>query len=464
MILKKIPVRITGETCYFERHEEILDRYLMVHRFILREAQKEDGYNVRQCLHMFGVSKSGYYRWKKKQEEHETRQQAAQEEFEALAQIFKKIIKKLGFVPGKRTFHEHLWRDYGINISIKKCRKIMKRMSLEPNRPKKDAYKHRATHDHEAASPANLVNQEFYIGPRRIILTDITYLYYGVSRAPIYLCAFKDAYTKEILGCAVDTRMTVELVKSAYEQMKEQHGSELYKAETYIHSDQGSQYLSTTFKRMLEDDEFIQSVSGRGNSQDNAPMESFFGRMKTAILDLVALCKDATNAKKMITNYIDLYNHKMYQYNLAGLTPHEFYLYCTTGIYPLDTYYGVQATELRTINDLVNDRLEKARKKAEKARIANAKRREKQSAIGREPVAVLARDQRIIRSKLRQWEKQKETTDTQIKFLNNLLEKTKEAGRFFGNLVKEELERFRDLTIWKDYPELSYVFDMKGMF
>ena len=436
----------------------------MVHRFILQEAQKEDGYNVRQCLRIFGVSKTGYYRWKKNQEKFESRQQEEQKEFKDMAEKFKAIIRKLGFVPGKRTFREHLWRDYGINISVKKCRKIMKRMSLEPNRPKKDAYKHRATHDHEAASPANLVNQEFYIGPRRIILTDITYLYYGVYRAPIYLCAFKDAYTKEILGSAVDTRMTVDLVKSAYEQMMEQHGSELYKAETYIHSDQGSQYLSTTFKRMLEDDEFIQSVSGRGNSQDNAPMESFFGRMKTEILDVVALCKNATTARKMITNYIDLYNHEMYQYNLAGLTPHEFYLYCTTGIYPLDTYYGVKATELRPINDLVNDRVEAARKKAEKARIASAKRREKQAAANREPVAVIARDQRIIRTKLRQWETQKETADTEITFLNNLLEKTKEAGRFFGSLAKEELEKFKDLTIWKNYPELGYVFDMKGMF
>ena len=79
-------------------------------------------------------------------------------------------------------------------------------------------------------------------------------------------------------------------------------------------------------------------------------------------------------------------------------------------------------------------------------------------------MAVIARDQRIIRTKLRQWETQKETADTEITFLNNLLEKTKEAGRFFGSLAKEELEKFKDLTIWKNYPELGYVFDMKGMF
>ena len=73
-------------------------------------------------------------------------------------------------------------------------------MNLVANRSKKDAYKHQATHNHEYAAPLNVVKQDFYIGPRKIILTDITYLYYGPARTPVYLCAFKDAYTKEILG------------------------------------------------------------------------------------------------------------------------------------------------------------------------------------------------------------------------------------------------------------------------
>lgn len=151
----------------------------------------------------------------------------------------------------------------------------MKEMNLVANRPRKDAYKNQATHNHEYSSPKNAVKQNFSVGPRRVILTDITYLYYGPVRTPIYLCAFKDAYTKEILGHCVSSRMTVSLVKSAYDVMMENHGHELRGAACVIHSDQGSQYLSTTFQRLLSDDGFLQSVSDRGNSQDNAPMESF---------------------------------------------------------------------------------------------------------------------------------------------------------------------------------------------
>lgn len=87
---------------------------------------------------------------------------------------------------------------------------------------------------------------------------------------------FKDAYTTEILGCAVSSKMDVALIQEAFNNMMDDHKSEFPKdMEVYCHSDQGSQYLSTTFKQLLNENDFIQSMSRRGNSQDNAPMESF---------------------------------------------------------------------------------------------------------------------------------------------------------------------------------------------
>ena len=92
----------------------------------------------------------------------------------------------------------------------------------------------------------------------------------------------------EILGSAVSRTMDVALVKEAYDRMKREHGNELHEPGVLVHSDQGSQYLSTTFQQMLSDDGFLQSVSRRGNSQDNAPMESFFGRMNWTLLPFVS--------------------------------------------------------------------------------------------------------------------------------------------------------------------------------
>ena len=414
---------------------------------------------------MFGVSKSGYYSWKKRREDGEKRREEEKKELRQIMERFRAIIKKLGFVPGKRTFRTYMFRDYGFNISVKRCRRIMKMMNLVANMPKKDAYKGQATHNHRAAAPDNKVKQDFYIDPRKVILTDITYLYYGRYRSVLYLCAFRDAYTREILGAAIGTRMTVDLVTKAYDRMMDTHGKELKKdADVYIHSDQGSQYLSTTFKELLTDNGFVQSASRRGNSQDNAPMESFFGQMKCRIIDLVALCPDAETAIRLIEGYIDEYNYGIYQHSLAGLTPSEYYTYVTTGIYPCDNYFGVKATELMPIGELVAARLDEARKKQAKAKEQARAKREAAEQFVSAPTLVVSRDQERLRREKTKWSKSKELAEKQIAHIEEILEKTKEALKFMAAATKEVLEELKYPQNWKKYKALDYVYEMNELF
>lgn len=414
---------------------------------------------------MFGCSRSGYYAWLRRQSKPNPNKLEQQKEDNEIKECMRQICKKLGYVPGKRGFRTYLWRDHNKNVSIKRCRRLMREMNLIAKKSKKDAYKHQATHNHECDCPPNPVNQNFYLGVRQVALTDITYLYYGKSRTTFYLCVFKDAYTKEILGRAASTHMDVNLVKEAYHDMMKQHKDELKKnTKVYIHSDQGSQYLSTDFKQLLSDDGFIQSVSGRGNSQDNAPMESFFGRLKTAILDLVARCPDFETAQRLVYGYIDSYNNEQYQYNLAGLTPSEFYAYMTSGIYPCDSYYGVKATEMMTISELVYTRLELKKKQAEKKRKAYAEKNEERNHLHKSPVQIVARDQRLIRHEIHSWESQKELSENKIKHFKEIYEESKKAVHFLSLAPKDILEKLMDPQEWKKYPELHYVTLMKEMF
>lgn len=377
---------------------------------------------------------------------------------------FKEIVKKLCFVPGKRTFHTHMWRDYGMKVSIKRCGKIMKKMHLVANQPKKDAYKGQATHFHEGCAKYNFVAQDFKIGPRKVILTDITYLYYGRSRTVCYLCAFKDAFTNEMLGYDVSSTMDVSLVKAAYEMMMKHHKSEIKTKECYIHSDQGSQYLSTEFQRILNDDEFIQSMSARGNSQDNAPMESFFGRMKTEIIDIIALCPDLGTVKRLINGYMNTYNNKRYQYALAGLTPVEYYQYVMTGIYPLDNYFGVKSTELLTVSELVGQRQKIAREKAKKRRAIGQKKREERAKLSKSALSIISRDQKKLKKEIRKWKQSEQTAKNQLKKLNEVFEKTKEAIRFVTSCSKEVRESLKDPLNWQNYPELDYINDIGDLY
>ena len=436
----------------------------MVDSFLEKQKKKENGYTATQCFKMFGVSDSGYYAWKARQLDRDGKQAAKRRERNDIKEKMRQIvIARNGVIPGKRTFRAELFRRYGLTVNVKRIAVLMKEMHLVAQRPHKDAYKHQASHNHVCAAPANEVDQDFFIGPRRVILTDITYLYYGPYRDTFYLCVFRDAYTRENLGWDIGLHMAVDLVKNAYERMLEEHGDELkHNASVYIHSDQGSQYLSTTFKELLEDDGFVQSVSARGNSQDNAPMESFFGRLKTAILDMVARCRTFNDAKNLVSGYINAYNTEHYQYDLAALTPAEFYQYATTGIYPLGSYFGVPASVMMTNGDLKKVRRRYADDEAKRRREAAAKKREGRRLI--DPLRIIRRDRNLLDKLIQKWEGSKETAIIQIEHLKELVSKIRNALEYIVALPAEKYEELKDPLVWRNYEQLGYVFEMNELF
>lgn len=96
----------------------------------------------------------------------------------------------------------------------------MKEMRITAYVPHKDAYKGQATHFHPCDARQNYVDRDFGDRPRKVILTDITNLYYGSNRELCYLCTFKDGFTRKILGSAVSRHMDVSLVTEAYHSMQ----------------------------------------------------------------------------------------------------------------------------------------------------------------------------------------------------------------------------------------------------
>lgn len=439
----------------------------MVDAFINRQKARAGGYSISECLKMFGVSDSGYYAWKGRRDDIFGKQAEKKAERDAIKEKMRMvIIARNGVVPGKRTFRVELFRRYGITVNTKKIAALMREMNIQAQMPHKDAYKHQASHNHVCAAPPNAVNQDFFIGPRRVVLSDITYLYYGEHRTPFYLCVFRDAFTRENLGWSIGRYMSVELVKEAYTAMMDAHASELtdvMKADAvYVHHDQGSQYLATTFSQMIKDDGFVQSVSARGNSQDNAPMESFFGRLKTAILDMVALCRDYKSARTLVSGYLNAYNFEHYQYDLAGHTPEEFYQYATTGVYPLDNYFGVPASLMMTGGDLKKVRRRYADAEAEARRLASKKRREEKRLI--DPKKIIERDMRLLKSVISKWKNTEETASAQICKMQDVLKKAAEALVFIQSLSAEVLSELRQPLAWRRYPELSYVYSMNELF
>ena len=114
--------------------------------------------------------------------------------------------------------------------------------------------------------------------------------------------------------------------------MIKNHGISL-QTETIINSDQGIHFASCKFVQLVSDNNLRQSMSRRANCWDNAPQESFFGRMKDEI-DIKG-CKTHEQVCEAIDDWIDYYNNDRYQWDLARLSPNEYYDYIQTGEYPL---------------------------------------------------------------------------------------------------------------------------------
>ena len=179
----------------------------------------------------------------------------------------------------------------------------------------------------------NIVNREFVSGGvRKVLLTDITYIFYddGVC----YLSTILDAFTREILAYELSSSLEVTFVLNTVEKLVAEYGSTLDDT-TIIHSDQGCHYTSKAFIQKLKDNNFVQSMSRKGNCWDNAPQESFFGHMKDEIKYELTMMKTFDEVKTKIDDWIDYYNNDRYQWDLVKLSPKEYYQYATTGIYPI---------------------------------------------------------------------------------------------------------------------------------
>ncbi len=221
----------------------------------------------------------------------------------------------------------------GIRMNLKKIRRLMKKYGLFCPIRKANPYRRIAKALRTNAVADNRVNREFrQHGPRKILLTDITYIPY--DKKFCYLSVIKDAFTEQALSHVLSESLEVDFVLETVNQLIRIHGTSL-DAEVMIHSDQGCHYTSIRFRELINNYGLRQSMSRRGNCWDNAPQESFFGHMKAELSDRNSNWKSFEDVQSDIDDWMDYYNNDRGQWNLGKLSPNEFYNYITTGINPL---------------------------------------------------------------------------------------------------------------------------------
>lgn len=283
--------------------------------------------NISWLCEIAEVSRSGYYRYINHGMNRVDREQQDQQDFELVLAAY----GHRGKDKGARSIYMRLLH-IGIVINLKKIRRLMKKFGLVCKIRQANPYRRMAKALKTNTVYPNLVDRNFIQGPRKILLTDITYLFYGKARHKAYLSVIIDAFTKQVLSYVLSSSLEIDFVEETVNQLLANHKISLT-TQTLIHSDQGVHYTSIIFQELIKNAELRQSMSRRGNCWDNAPQESFFGHMKDE-LNLTGI-ESFSALKQLIDDHMDYYNNERYQWELAKLSPNQYYDYYLTGIHPL---------------------------------------------------------------------------------------------------------------------------------
>ncbi len=300
---------------------------------LIREATLRDNnlLKISKMCEIAGVSRSGYYNWCASESTRIAREDADRQDFDLILEAY----NFRGYDKGARGIHMRLLHYPGIIMNVKKIRRLMRKYGLFCPIRRANPYRRMAREMQTNTIAANVVNREFRRAPRKVLLTDITYLFFKNGKC--YLSTILDAFTHEVLAYRVSLSFKVDFVLATTDRLIAEHGSALDN-ETIVHSDQGCHYTSYAFIQKLKDAAFVQSMSRRGNCWDNSPQESFFGHMKDEISDLIAICVTFEEVVARIDDWMDYYNNDRGQWDLLKLAPKEYYVYLQTGIYPLPVY------------------------------------------------------------------------------------------------------------------------------
>ena len=284
--------------------------------------------SISKMCELAGVSRSGYYAWLEAEPYRLKCEEADRADFEDILEAY----RHRGYAKGARGIYMRLLHK-GIRMNLKKIRRLMHKYGLKCPYRGPNPYRQMAKALKTNTVFPNVVDRQFLAGGvRKVLLTDITYIFY--DKGVCYLSTVLDAFTREILAYELSTNLQIRFVLKTVENLIAEHGCTLDDT-TIVHSDQGCHYTSKAFIKALSDNHFVQSMSRKGNCWDNAPQESFFGHMKDEIKYEIAMMKTYGEVKAKIDDWIDYYNNDRYQWDLVKLSPKEYYRYVTTGVYPL---------------------------------------------------------------------------------------------------------------------------------
>lgn len=256
------------------------------------------------------VSRSGFHAWLNRSPSVRSRQD------EVLVTVIDRSFKSSDRTYGARR----VWHDVlaeGLSCGLHRVERLMRENGLRA-RPRRRGLP-KDTGERAAVSD-NLLDRAFEASaPNQKWIADFTYVW--TAEGWLYVAAVVDLFSRRVVGWAMKAEMTAQLVTDALIMAIWRRG----KPDSLLHhSDQGSQYTSEQFQRLMADHGITCSMSRSGNVWDNAAMESFFSSLKTE-RTARKVYRTRDDARADVFDYIErFYNPRRRHSTLGYLSPVEF--------------------------------------------------------------------------------------------------------------------------------------------
>lgn len=260
-------------------------------------------FRVVKMAEVLGVSKSGFYAYLNRPKSNR------EIENERLLEKIKAVHKRYHEVYGYPRITKELENDGA--PSRNRVYRLMKKNGIKSKTIRK--YKATTNSNHNLPVAENLLNREFSADrPNQKWVSDITYV--ATDEGWLYVAGIMDLCGRAIVGFSMDDHMRKSLVIKALNQAI---GRTSAKEGLLIHSDRGVQYASKQYQDILKKNRFICSMSRKGNCYDNAPMESFWGKLKQEWL-YGRRFKTRIEAKLAIFEYIEVFYNRQRTHSSIG--------------------------------------------------------------------------------------------------------------------------------------------------
>lgn len=268
-------------------------------------------YPIAVSCHVLQVSSSGYFRWR------HCGGKAPRHCGDALAlahirAIHAEVKGEYGWPRMQKELQAR-----GLRIGKERVRTLMAEHGIRAKTKRKFVVTTDSKHSLPVAP--DLVQRRFTPqAPNQLLCGDITYI--ATDEGWLYLAAVIDMFSRQVVGWSLQPHMQTSLVKDALAMAWWRRRPE---PGAIFHSDRGSQYCSRDFQAALAGWGLRSSMSRKGNCWDNSPIESFWGRLKTACVHGQRFATRG-QASQTIMNWIAFYNYRRLHSSLGYLSPIKY--------------------------------------------------------------------------------------------------------------------------------------------